>query len=141
MTRDARSLPVVRLVHDSEWDDEFIERQARLHEELTNSREPWIVRRSAGRIYMLFATGAAVCLTPSAAGELASALTSESVEITKTDRRSSPDDFLTLAEAAKVLRVSIKTAGRVARRGDLPFERVGRSWRIRRGALSSTRRR
>ena len=44
-------------------------------------------------------------------------------------------DVLTLAEAAKLLKLCEKTAGRLAKSGDLPAKRVGNQWRLSRRAV------
>lgn len=50
---------------------------------------------------------------------------------------SGPDDeVLTLAEAAKVARVSTRTLYRVARAGEGPFYKVGAQWRVDASALN-----
>jgi excisionase family DNA binding protein len=38
--------------------------------------------------------------------------------------------FLTVAETAQILRVSLRTAYALAERGDIPSVRVGGQWRI-----------
>jgi excisionase family DNA binding protein len=44
-------------------------------------------------------------------------------------------DILTLEEAAKLLRVSTKTLGKLARSGEVPAMRLGREWRFSREQL------
>lgn len=46
-----------------------------------------------------------------------------------------PNEILTGAEAAGLLRVSLKTVLRLARGGDLPGRKVGREWRFARSEL------
>lgn len=46
-----------------------------------------------------------------------------------------PNEILTGAEAAALLRVSLKTVLRLARDGDLPGRKVGREWRFSRSEL------
>jgi excisionase family DNA binding protein len=41
-----------------------------------------------------------------------------------------PSPFLTVAETAEILRVSLRTAYALAERGDIPSVRVGGQWRI-----------
>ena len=45
------------------------------------------------------------------------------------------DVLLTLAEAAKVMRVSRSKAQKMAKAGSLPFRKVGATWMIPRSAL------
>lgn len=45
------------------------------------------------------------------------------------------DEILTADEAAVFLKVSVKTLLRLARSGDLPASKIGRSWRFVRGDL------
>jgi len=45
------------------------------------------------------------------------------------------DEVLTAEEAASLLKVSVKTVLRLARSGDIPAAKVGRSWRFRRSQL------
>lgn len=45
------------------------------------------------------------------------------------------DDVLTADEAAKYLRVSLKTLYRLVAAGQIPGQKVGRSWRFRRADL------
>lgn len=44
-------------------------------------------------------------------------------------------DVLTLAEAAKLLKLCEKTTGKLAKSGDLPARRVGNQWRLSRRAV------
>ncbi|MDP9388131.1 MAG: helix-turn-helix domain-containing protein [Actinomycetota bacterium] len=46
-----------------------------------------------------------------------------------------PKEVLTAAEAAELLQISIKTLLRLARRGNLPGQKLGRSWRFARREL------
>lgn len=46
-----------------------------------------------------------------------------------------PGDVLTLAEAAKLLKVCEKTTGKLAQTGELPARRVGNQWRFSRRAV------
>ncbi len=45
------------------------------------------------------------------------------------------DDYLTPAEAAAILKVSVATVWRKLRSGELPATKFGRSWRIKRRTL------
>jgi excisionase family DNA binding protein len=45
-------------------------------------------------------------------------------------RGTTPSPFLTVAETAQILRVSLRTAYTLAERGDIPSVRVGGQWRI-----------
>jgi excisionase family DNA binding protein len=54
---------------------------------------------------------------------------------TATDSR--PAEFLTVPEAARLLRVREATVRRLARRGELPALRVGSRWRIPIDSLAS----
>ena len=47
----------------------------------------------------------------------------------------STEAVLTAEQAAELLKVSTKTVLRLARDGDLPAHKVGRSWRFSRAAL------
>lgn len=47
------------------------------------------------------------------------------------------DELLTVAEVAELLRVSTMTVYRLIRSGELPAVRVGRNYRVRRGALDT----
>jgi len=47
----------------------------------------------------------------------------------------STSDVLTLAEAANLLKVCEKTAGKLAQTGELPARRVGNQWRFSRRAV------
>lgn len=46
-----------------------------------------------------------------------------------------PNDVLTADEAAKYLRVSLKTLYRLVAAGQVPGQKVGRAWRFRRADL------
>ncbi len=46
-------------------------------------------------------------------------------------------DVLTAQEAADYLRVNVKTLYRLVRAGEVPGQKVGRSWRFRRSDLAS----
>ncbi len=48
-----------------------------------------------------------------------------------------PVDVLTADEAAEYLRVSRKTLYRLVAAGKIPGQKVGRSWRFRRGDLDA----
>lgn len=47
----------------------------------------------------------------------------------------STDEILTADEAASFLKVSTKTVLKLARDGDLPAQKIGRSWRFSRSEL------
>jgi excisionase family DNA binding protein len=49
-------------------------------------------------------------------------------------------ELLTVAETARLLRVSVVTVRRLARRGELPALRVGSQWRIVRDSLNGAAR-
>lgn len=53
------------------------------------------------------------------------------------DAAAPPDDeFLTISEAAELLRIGLSTAKREARAGRFPGAiKIGRQWRVSRGAL------
>ena len=46
-------------------------------------------------------------------------------------------DILPLAEVAAYLQISMKTAYRMARSGDLPAFKAGKQWRVRRAELGA----
>jgi excisionase family DNA binding protein len=46
-------------------------------------------------------------------------------------------DILTAAEVAEYLRLGVATIYRMARQGEIPAVRVGRSWRFSRGLLAA----
>ena len=46
-----------------------------------------------------------------------------------------PNDILTLSEAARLVRVSRKTMGELARSGQVPGQKVGREWRFLKSSL------
>ena len=46
-------------------------------------------------------------------------------------------DFLTVAEAAELLRIAERTAYKLVREGRLPAVKVGNQWRIERSALEA----
>lgn len=52
-----------------------------------------------------------------------------------TDPQVPDGEVLTLAEAARFLRITYKLAGRLVRRGELPAKRVGGEWRLHRKNL------
>ena len=56
---------------------------------------------------------------------------------TATTPTTGPEEFLTVPEAARLLRVSEQTVRRLARRGELPVVRVGAQWRLDRDGLAS----
>ena len=54
-----------------------------------------------------------------------------------TNADSGPAEYLTVAETARLFRVSEVTVRRMARRGELPALRFGAQWRIERDGLAS----
>jgi excisionase family DNA binding protein len=54
-----------------------------------------------------------------------------------TPTNDSPRDYLTTAEVAAWLKVSVFTVRRWIKQGDLPARKVGREWRIPREALET----
>lgn len=55
--------------------------------------------------------------------------------LTAGDHDSTEPDILTLAEAASLLRISLSTAKKLARSGELPASKVGGQWRLSRHRL------
>lgn len=53
------------------------------------------------------------------------------------ERQGSGRSILTLPEAASVLMVTSRLLGRMARNGEVPARKVGRSWRFNRAALAA----
>lgn len=47
----------------------------------------------------------------------------------------SPDDILSLEEASRLLKLSVRTTQKLVASGKLPMRRAGHQWRVRRGAL------
>jgi excisionase family DNA binding protein len=54
-----------------------------------------------------------------------------------TTRKQNPNDYLTTAEVAAWLKVSVFTVRRWIKQGDLPARKVGREWHIPREALET----